>query len=194
MKKIILASASPRRRELLFQLGITDFEVVAPECDERAFSALPPGEMAVALSRAKAESALTKAGAAARESAVIACDTIVVLGGAVFGKPEGARGAASMLSALSGKKHTVMSGLTVVSAGQTVSALEKTDVFFRALRDWEIESYVRTGEPFDKAGGYGIQGFAAAFAERIEGDYFNVVGLPLCRLWSILSDFGAVGA
>lgn len=177
---LILGSQSPRRRELLGLLR-RPFIVRVADIDETMDSRLSPAEEVARVSRLKAE-------AIGRESedVVIAADTIVVCDGQVLGKPRDEADAYRMLRLLSGRKHQVMTGLTVLRGNRAVTCTEVTDIHFRPLSDQEIYSYIRTKEPMDKAGAYGIQGGAALFAQRLEGDYFNVVGLPLCRLGEIL--------
>ncbi len=184
---IVLASTSPRRRELLKQIGL-DFSVVPADVDERAL----PGERAevhaLRLAREKAE---VVAGKIAR-GAVIAADTIVVLDGQILGKPAGPADARRMLAQLSGREHSVMTGIAVaeVPAGRLATDLAVTAVRFRQLAPEEIDAYVATGEPLDKAGAYGIQEKGALFVEKIDGCYSNVVGLPLARLGFLLKSFG----
>lgn len=177
---LILASASPRRRELLSLLR-HPFTVRAADIDETMNRELDPADEVARVSRAKA-----MAIPAGDEDVVIAADTIVVCDGQILGKPRDEADAARMLRSLSGRTHQVMTGLTVRRGQTAESVTEITQVHFRPLSDGEIASYIRTGEPMDKAGAYGIQGGAALFARGIEGDYFNVVGLPVCRLGQIL--------
>lgn len=181
---LILASQSPRRRELLGQLGLA-FTVRVADIDEAMDSRLPPEEAVAAVSARKA--AAVPAG---QEDVVIAADTIVVLGSAVLGKPRSPREAEEMLLSLSGRTHRVMTGVTVRRGEQIRSFTEITEVVFRPLSAAEIRAYVATGDPMDKAGSYGIQGLAALFAEGLRGDYFNVMGLPLCALGRVLRQFG----
>lgn len=178
--QLILASQSPRRRELL-GLFRKPFTVRAADIDEAMDPALPAWDEVARVSCAKAM-------AVSREDddIVVAADTIVVCDGKVLGKPKDKAHAFGMLSMLSGRTHQVMTGLTVCRGENCVSETVITDVVFRPLTKEEIESYIATGEPMDKAGAYGIQGGAALFAERIDGDYYNVVGLPVCRLGQLL--------
>ena len=180
--QLILASQSPRRKELLALLGIP-FAVRVADIDETMDPAKSPYEEVARVSRLKAEAIPRQPG-----DVVIAADTIVVCGGQVLGKPTDEADAFRMLRLLSGKDHQVMTGMTVLRDGAATVCTEVTDIHFRALSDREILSYIRTGEPMDKAGSYGIQGRAALFAERIVGDYHNVVGLPVCRLSQLLAD------
>ena len=183
---IVLASQSPRRRELLERLGLP-FRTVVPDIDERMDRPLPPAELVAAISAEKARAAAAQAGA---ESIVIAADTVVALDGAVLGKPAGEADAERMLTALAGRTHFVYTGLTVLR-GETVRTVsEETAVTFRPLTAEEIAAYVRTGEPTDKAGAYGIQGYGALLVEGIRGDYYNVMGLPVCRLGLLLRELG----
>lgn len=182
--RLILASQSPRRRELLERLGLS-FEVKAADVDETMDSGKNPAEEVARLSRMKA--AAVDAG---REEVVIAADTVVVLGGMVLGKPKDKPDAVRMLRALSGREHQVMSGLTVRRGDRIWSETVVTKVRFRELDEAEIAAYVESGEPLDKAGAYGIQGLAAIFVERLDGDYYNVMGLPLCPLVGLLRRAG----
>jgi len=180
--QVILASQSPRRKELLGLLRIP-FTVKVADVNEKMDETKAPFDEVARVSRLKAE-------AVGREEndVVIAADTIVVCDGQVLGKPVDAADAARMLRLLSGRDHQVMTGLTVLRGTRALTGTEVTDIHFRELSEGEIEAYIRTGEPMDKAGSYGIQGGAAVFAEKLNGDYFNVVGLPLCRLWKLLRE------
>jgi len=188
--KLILASASPRRAEILRNAGIP-FEVRAILLDETR----RPGELRGDYVR---RLALSKARAAANESGeigdclFIGADTIVVAGDEILGKPTSEPDARRMLRLLNGAVHEVHTGLAVVRRPGVMEGIidETTRVTFAPLSDEEIESYIATGEPFDKAGAYAIQGIAGRYITRIDGCYFNVVGLPLARLWSLLCDFG----
>ena len=184
---IILASQSPRRRELLERMGLTGFRVISPDVDENLGEELPPAELVSRLSRRKAGAVAAQAGP---DTLVIAADTVVALEGAVLGKPADQREAFAMLSALSGNRHYVYSGLTVIQGDRVATQHECTTVTFRELEPEEISHYIATGEPMDKAGAYGIQGLGAMLVSGIEGDYFNVVGLPIFRLSRILAGFG----
>lgn len=180
---IILASQSPRRKELMGLLRLP-FTVRVADIDETMDPAKAPFEEVARVSRLKAE-------ATPRQDTdiVIAADTIVVCEGQVLGKPKDEADAFQMLRLLSGKAHQVMTGLTVLQGGKAVTCTEVADIHFRDLSDKEIGDYIATGEPMDKAGAYGIQGGAALFADRLEGDYYNVMGLPVCRLNLILREF-----
>lgn len=183
---IILASQSPRRRELLGQVGLT-FEIVSPEVDEAQYGGLPPRELVQTLSRAKALDAARRVPAG---SLVLGADTVVVLDGQTLGKPDGPEGARAMLTALSGRTHEVWTGFTLCRDGEVHTEAVATEVTFRALAPEEIDRYVATGEPLDKAGAYGIQGRGALLVAQIRGDYSNVVGLPLCAVGQALRRFG----
>ena len=175
-----MASQSPRRRELMGLFRIP-FTVHAADIDETMNPALRPYDEVARVSRCKALAVPREP-----EDVVVAADTIVVRGGTVLGKPRSRQEAIGMLSLLSGRDHQVMTGLTVLRGERMISCTEVTDIHFRPLSRREIEAYVDTGEPMDKAGAYGIQGGAALFVERIAGDYYNVMGLPVCRLGVIL--------
>ena len=180
--QLILASQSPRRRELLSLLRIP-FTVQVADVDEKMDESKPPFEEVARVSRLKAYAIDRE-----KEDVVIAADTVVVCDGQVLGKPRDEADADRMLRLLSGRDHQVMTGLTVLRGEKCVCCTEVTDIHFRDLSHREILAYIRTGEPMDKAGSYGIQGGAAVFAERLNGDYFNVVGLPVCRLWKLLGE------
>ncbi len=177
---LILASASPRRKELLSLFHIP-FVIRAADIDETMDLRKSPADEVGRVSRLKAL-ALPRA----PEDTVIAADTIVVCGGRILGKPKSEAEAVSMLSLLSGRDHQVMTGCTVLRGDQCETFTEITDLHFRSLTQKEIANYVATGEPMDKAGAYGIQGGAALFCEKMAGDYYNVMGLPVCRLSQVL--------
>lgn len=179
---LILASASPRRQELLRIFGCP-FTVRAADIDETMDPDKAPFDEVARVSRQKAQAI-----AAGQDDVIIAADTIVVCCGKVLGKPRDAEDARRMLSLLSGRDHQVMTGCTVVRGSRAVTFTEVTDLHFRPLLPQEIRRYILTGEPMDKAGAYGIQGGAALFCQRMEGDYYNVMGLPLCRLGQVLRD------
>jgi septum formation protein len=180
MHPLILASASPRRRELLKQTGFT-FEVRPAHVNEDPYPDEDPVAYVVRLARHKAQSVLAEisSDAPAQSAVVLGADTTVTLDGHILAKPEDAADAARMLRMLSGRTHRVITGVAVASATGTEVAAEITGVQFLTLTDEEINSYIATGEPMDKAGAYGIQGYAAKWIPRIEGCYSNVVGLPL---------------
>lgn len=183
--RIILASKSPRRRELMKLTGL-EYIAVDVDADETFDSSLP-------IADAVADISARKAGAVkgvCDSDVIIAADTAVVLNGKVYGKPSDEREAMEILSALSGRTHKVITGLTVKQGSRSVSCAEITEITFRRLGSEEIAAYIKTGEPLDKAGAYGIQGTAALFVSGICGDYYNVVGLPLCRLCETLKTFG----
>ena len=184
---IVLASRSPRRRQLMEQMGLRDFRIVCSDADETASPGLTPPALVEALSARKAAAVQH---AAAAGDLIIAADTVVALDGRVLGKPADGPDAFAMLSALSGRRHQVYTGLTVVCGAQRLTEHEVTAVTFRSLSSAEICAYIATGEPMDKAGAYGIQGRGALFVEGIEGDYYNVMGLPVCRLGRILARLG----
>lgn len=182
---IVLASGSPRRRELLETLGL-EFSVVPAKGEEIAPEGAGPAETVMALSKAKAgEVAKSRP-----ESLVIAADTVVWAEGRILGKPKDGAEARAMLHMLSDNTHEVYTGVTLMLGEKEAVGAECTKVFFRRLTDEEIDRYVSTGEPMDKAGAYGIQGRAALMVRRLEGDYFNVMGLPLCRLGQMLEEIG----
>ena len=184
---IILASQSPRRRELLERMGLAGFRVVSPDVYEHMEEDLPPAQLVCRLSQRKARAVREQVG---DEGLIIAADTVVALDGAVLGKPADELAAFKMLSTLSGVRHQVYTGLTVLRGGEEHTEYEVTDVSFRELTQGEIEDYIRTGEPMDKAGAYGIQGYGALFISGIQGDYYNVMGLPVCRLGQLLETLG----
>ena len=184
---IILASQSPRRRELLERMGLTGFRVVSPDVDENLGEELPPAELVSRLSRRKAQAVAQQV---KQDALIVAADTVVALEGTILGKPADELSAFRMLTTLSGARHQVYTGLTVLRGDEVCTEYEVTDVTFRELSEGEIEDYIRTGEPMDKAGAYGIQGYGALFIEGIQGDYYNVMGLPVCRLGRILDRLG----
>ena len=189
MKKIILASSSPRRRELLKQVGI-DFDIVTSGCDEHV-NADTPAELVSELSRIKCMDVCSRLDDG-NDHIVIGADTIVVYDGNVLGKPSGPEDAFRMLKSLAGRTHQVYTGVTLAKTGNDKESLtfyEVTDVTMFSLSDSMLREYVETGEPLDKAGAYGIQGTGAILVEKISGDYNNVVGLPLARLFHILKSF-----
>ena len=186
-KRLILASGSPRRRELLERFGVP-FEVIPAAGEESPIRDRTPGEYVEYLAREKA--AQVAAQIADPAAVLIAADTVVELSGTVLGKPRTPERAFAMLSDLSGNTHRVWSGVCVREGERILSGTECTEVRFRKLSEKEIRQYIDTGEPLDKAGAYGYQGLASLFVESIRGDYFNVVGLPLCRLGQMLREFG----
>lgn len=180
--QLILASGSPRRKELLGLFSIP-FTVRAADINETMNPAGNPFDEVARLSREKA-----LAVPRGEDDVVIAADTIVVCNGRVLGKPKSEAQAAEMLTMLSGQAHQVMTGCTLLRGDRQQTFTEVTDLHFRPLSQGEIRRYVATGEPMDKAGAYGIQGGAALFCTRMEGDYYNVMGLPVCRLWQSLRE------
>ena len=183
---IVLASKSPRRQELLHLLGV-EFKILTQNTDETMDPALPPEDEVRRVSACKAQSVATLVSPG---DIIISADTVVVLDGRVMGKPDSEDDAVQMLTALSGRTHRVMTGLTVRQDSRTESVTVTTEITFRSLSDREIRAYVKSGEPMDKAGAYGIQGGASVFVRHLNGDYFNVMGLPVCTLTELLRSFG----
>jgi septum formation protein len=182
---VILASASPRRRDLLDLIGVR--HTVSPaDVDESLHVGELPETYAERLARGKAERLV----AVNPDALIIGADTIVVIDDVVLGKPKDAGDAERMLGILSGRTHTVMTAVAVSYAGRMVSTVEMVDVTFRRLNDDEIRNYVATGEPMDKAGAYGIQGYGATIVRRIDGDYFAVMGLSLVKLVTLMAEVG----
>ena len=187
MKKIVLASGSPRRKALLEQVRLKF--TVDPNIEEEAGPAgLSPERLVEEISRKKAESVASKH----HDAIIISADTVGVLGDRIIGKPGSESQAREILSLLSGKAHKVITGFTIIdtSTGKAVTRSVETKVFMKRLKDAEIEAYVKTREPMDKAGAYAIQGLGAVLVEQIEGDYSNVMGLPLAALAEALKEFG----
>lgn len=185
MKHLILASASPRRKELLQMLRLS-FQITTCHVDEHYNPSLTPKEIVQDL-------AFRKANAVAKDhnnATVIGADTIVVYETEILGKPKSYQEAVEMLRKLSGNTHTVYTGVAIVQNKKTAIFYEKTDVSFWKLTEEEIDLYVKSGEPFDKAGGYGIQQFGATLVKKINGDYFTVVGLPVAKTMRALQEFG----
>lgn len=180
---LILASQSPRRKELLGLFGIP-FTVRVADIDETMDEHAQPYDEVGRVSRLKALAVPRQA-----DDIVVAADTIVVCQGKILGKPRDEAQAIAMLNLLSGKDHQVMTGMTVLKGEQCITCTEVTDLHFRELSEQEIARYVASKEPMDKAGAYGIQGGAALFCERMNGDYYNVMGLPVCRLSQIFKQF-----
>lgn len=187
MSGIVLCSASPRRRELLERIGITDFTVRVPLVEEACPPDLSPQDTVERISRQKAEAARALC---TPEELFITADTMVFLDGRRLGKPRDEADALAMLTALQGRRHTVCTGVTVGRGERLETESEATAVYFRPASEAELLAYVRTGEPLDKAGAYGVQGKGALLVERLEGDFFNVMGLPVLRLSRMLSRFG----
>lgn len=186
MKKIILASASPRRREILKNAGL-DFRVDAGDYEEDLSLKLKPHELARFLSREKAKAVAARH----KDSIVIAADTFILYKKNILGKPHTKTEAKRMLVMLNNKTHAVITGFTIIdtATGKKISKAVETKVTFKKLTDKEIDSYVETGEPLDKAGAYAIQGLGALLVKKIDGDYLNVIGLPLAALADCLKKF-----
>ena len=187
MKTIILASASPRRRDILKKIGL-EFTVDASRYEEKLNSGLKPRALARFLSLEKAQSVAARH----RDALIIAAETFILFKGQVLGKPHTKREALRMLRRLNGGMHTVITGFTIIDtkSGKKMSRSAETRVYFRRLTMKGIESYVASGEPLDKAGGYAIQGLGATLVRKIEGDFLNVVGLPLNMVVQSLKEFG----
>lgn len=184
-RTLILASTSARRAELL-QAAAIPFEVSAAGVDETLLEGEAPDAYVRRLAVAKAEAVMARHPG----RAILAADTTVVIDGEILGKPLDPPDAARMLARLSGVRHTVLTGVALVGAGGTQVAVESTDVWFAPLTTAEIDAYVQSGEPMDKAGAYGVQGWASRFVERIDGMYSNVVGLPIARVYRMLAAAG----
>ena len=181
---LILASSSPRRAELLRAAGIP-FEVASVDVDETVLKLEPPGEHVRRLARVKAEAAFTRH----PDALVLGADTIVTVGGEILSKPRDAEDATRMLRLLSGREHEVLTGVALVARRGVVVEVARTRVWVNPLTDVEIADYVTTGEPLDKAGGYGIQGLGSRFIDRIQGSYSNVVGLPVALVYRLLKGY-----
>ncbi len=182
MKKLILASASPRRKELLKVAGY-DYEIVVSSADEIGEGSAD--EVVTENARLKASEVFSRVG-----NVVVGADTVVCIDNKILGKPENAENARAMLKSLSGRAHEVLTGFAIISEMGEDVGFCRTKVHFKALTDSEIDVYIATGEPFDKAGSYAIQEFGSLFVESIEGDYFNVIGLPIASLYPILTKHG----
>jgi septum formation protein len=189
--KLILASASPRRAEILRNAGI-QFEICSRDVDESRLDNESPGDYVCRLALAKAVSAAERNPNLDGDALIIGADTVVVVGSAILGKPASSDDAKRMLRSISGRVHEVHTGLALLeTSGMRQRVVQEiTRVHFAHLGDQEIEGYIATGEPFDKAGAYAIQGLGGRYVTRIEGCYFNVMGLPLARLWTLLREFG----
>ena len=187
MAHIVLASGSPRRRELLERIGITDFDIRIPEVEESFPEGLTAPEVVAYISKEKADAA---AKLCTPDEIVITADTMVFLDDRRLGKPRDEAHALEMLTALQGRRHTVCTGVTVQRGSRRLTESESTAVFFRPASEAELRNYIATGEPMDKAGAYGVQGRGALLVERLEGDFFNVMGLPVLRLSRMLASFG----
>jgi septum formation protein len=187
MSKIVLASASPRRHELLGRIGITEFDIRIPEVEESFPEGLTPQQVVEHISREKAAAA---AKLCTDDEIVITADTMVFLDHERLGKPRDEADALRMLTALQGRHHTVCTGVTVRRGTQIITEAETTRVYFRSATKEELLAYIATGEPMDKAGSYGVQGKGALLVEKLDGDFFNVMGLPVLRLSRMLAHFG----
>lgn len=184
--RIILASASPRRRELLEVLNIKDLEIIPAKAEEVSDPKLRPVELVRERARAKA----SEVAGHNPDAIVLGADTVVAVDRTILGKPVSESDAGRMLTILSGRSHEVYTGVCVIKNGAAQSFVERTIVNFRDLSREEITAYIESGEPLDKAGAYGIQGLGRLFITGIEGDFFNVMGLPVCRLYLILKALG----
>lgn len=183
---LILASKSPRRRELLALLGV-EFKVITEDIDEAIDSSVPVIDE---IKRLSFEKALAVKNEALEDDIIIAADTVVALGNRIFGKPKSEEDAKAMLETLSGKTHNVITGITVIKGKKTDTRAVETQVTFRDLSETEISAYIKTGDPFDKAGAYALQGISTIFVRSISGDHFNVYGLPVSTLADMLRGFG----
>ena len=187
MANIVLASGSPRRQELLQRIGITDFDIRVPETEESYPEGLSPRQVVEYISREKADAA---AKLCTPDEIVITADTMVFLDDQRLGKPADEADALRMLTALQGRHHTVCTGVTVRQGDRSLTESETTEVYFRPAAEAELRAYIATGEPMDKAGSYGVQGKGALLVEKLNGDFFNVMGLPVLRLSRMLAQFG----
>ena len=185
MARIVLASGSPRRQELLRRMGIDGFTVRVPQVEEAFPAGLTPQETVEYISREKSQAVPSDA-----EEIVITADTMVFLDDKKLGKPADEAEALAMLNALQGRHHTVCTGVTVRQGGKAEAFTVSTDVYFRPCTEEELRAYIATGEPMDKAGAYGIQGKCAIFVDKIDGDYNNVVGLPVAAIYRELKKLG----
>ena len=185
MSKIVLASGSPRRQELLQRIGITDFTIRVPEVEESFPEGLTPQQVVEHISRQKSNEVPSSPA-----EIVITADTMVFLDDQRLGKPKDEDDALQMLTALQGRAHTVCTGVTVRQGQKILTHAAATDVYFRPATEQELRAYIRGGEPMDKAGSYGVQGQGSLLVERIDGDFFNVMGLPVVLLSQMLQQFG----
>lgn len=186
MSKIVLASGSPRRQELLGRMGITDFTVRVPEVEESYPAGLSPEETVCYISREKSDAVRLLCD---ENELIITADTMVFLDDKRLGKPKDEAQALEMLTALAGRRHTVCTGVTVRRGNVILTRAQSTDVYFRPATERELRAYIRTGEPMDKAGAYGVQGKGSLLVRRIDGDFFNVMGLPVEMLAEMLKTF-----
>ena len=187
MAKIVLASGSPRRQELLHRIGIEEFDIRVPEADETYPPGLTPAQVVECISRKKADAAALLC---TPDEIVITADTMVFLDDQRLGKPADEADALRMLTDLQGRHHTVCTGVTVRQGDRILTESESTEVYFRPATEEELLAYIATGEPMDKAGSYGVQGKGSLLVEKLNGDFFNVMGLPVLRLSRMLSQFG----
>lgn len=187
MANIVLATGSPRRQELLQRIGITEFDIRVPDADEHYPDGLTPQQVVEYISRKKADAA---AALCSEDEIVITADTMVFLDDKRLGKPVDEAHALKMLTDLQGRHHTVCTGVTVRQGAKILTESETTEVYFRAATTAELLAYIATGEPMDKAGAYGVQGKGALLVEKLNGDFFNVMGLPVLRLSRMLANFG----
>ena len=185
MARIVLASGSPRRQELLQRIGIRDFTIRVPQVEEWYPHGLTPEEIVCYISREKSQAVPSD-----QEEIVITADTMVFLDDKKLGKPADESEALAMLTALQGRHHTVCTGVTVRQGQRVLTRAQSTHVYFRPASEAELCAYIAGGEPMDKAGAYGVQGQGALLVERIDGDFFNVMGLPVLLLSRMLADFG----
>jgi septum formation protein len=188
MKRFILASASPRRKEILENAGYS-FEIIVSDADENITDELTPAETVEELAKRKALSVWEEN----KDAVVFGCDTVVAVDGRILGKPKDDDEAFEMISSLSGKVHTVSTGVCICSSDRISVFSNTTEVEFYQLSDDTIRSYIATGEGKDKAGSYGIQGFGRVLIKEIKGDYFSVMGLPVAESARVLADFGVYG-
>jgi septum formation protein len=191
LRRVILASSSPRRIELLKQFGI-EFEIIPSNVDESIDQSLLVEENVMQLAKKKAQEVFNKLGEDSKQSLVIAADTVVFVEGVILGKPSNEDEAFWMLRKISGKWHTVYTGVCIIDgpSERILVEYEKSNVYIKQMSDEEILNYISTKEPFDKAGAYAIQGFGSLIVERIEGCFYNVVGLPLYKLNIMLQKLG----
>lgn len=186
MKEIILASMSPRRKEILTQVGIP-FQVVVSHVEEK-IADLPPVEVVQDLARQKAEAVAAEH----PKAVVLGADTIVVVDGMILGKPSDRQDAERMIRLIQGRSHEVYTGVAVCDEQGSYTFAEQTKVYIREMEDAEIQEYLESAEPYDKAGSYAVQGLFARYISKLEGDYYNVMGLPACRIYTELKNRGCI--
>ena len=182
---IILASKSPRRFELLSMLGY-NVKTIVSDVDEEKITADTPEQLASRLAHEKALAVANEIGKT--DLPIVAADTLVEINGVILGKPKDEADAKKMLNMLSGKAHSVHTGISVMFNGNEINLTDSARVYFREINEEELDAYVRSGDPFDKAGAYGIQGKAGAFVEKIEGDFYSIMGLPICAVTKALKE------